>query len=71
MRRYNLKEYSDNYSKTSGRLRKYYRDEPVLADDGDITNVHAAGSSASFNAKTSERGNQFIPLLWFFEKCIL
>ena len=25
---YNLIEYSDNYAKTSGRLRKYYRDEP-------------------------------------------
>ena len=25
---YNLTEYSDNYSKTSGRLWQYYRDEP-------------------------------------------
>ena len=25
---YNLIEYSDNYSKTSGRLCQYYRDEP-------------------------------------------
>ena len=25
---YNLVEYSDNYSKTSGSLRQYYRDEP-------------------------------------------
>ena len=25
---YNLIEYSDNYSKTSGRLWQYYRDEP-------------------------------------------
>ena len=25
---YNLIEYSDNYSKTSGNLWKYYRDEP-------------------------------------------
>ena len=25
---YNLIEYSDNYSKTSGSLWQYYRDEP-------------------------------------------
>ena len=25
---YNLIEYSDNYSKTSGRLWQYYKDEP-------------------------------------------
>ena len=25
---YNLIEYSDNYSKTSGNLWEYYRDEP-------------------------------------------
>ena len=25
---YNLIEYSDNYSKTSGSLRQYYSDDP-------------------------------------------
>ena len=30
MTKYNLIEYSDNYSKTSGSLRHYYRDEPFL-----------------------------------------
>ena len=30
---YNLIEYSDNYSKTSGTLWQYCRDEPVLTDD--------------------------------------
>ena len=25
---YNLLEYSDNYSKTSGRLWQYYKDDP-------------------------------------------
>ena len=29
---YNLIEYSDNYSKTSGSLWQYYRDEPFLDD---------------------------------------
>ena len=28
MAMYNLIEYSDNYSKTSGSLWKYYKDEP-------------------------------------------
>ena len=28
MRMYNLIKYSDNYSKTSGSLRKYYRYKP-------------------------------------------
>ena len=27
---YNLTEYSKNYSKTSGSLWQYYRDEPVI-----------------------------------------
>ena len=32
----NLIEYSDNYSKTSGSLWQYYRDEAVLIDAGII-----------------------------------
>ena len=31
---YNLKEQSDNYSKTSGSLWQYYKDEPILDDNG-------------------------------------
>ena len=31
---YNLIEYSDNCSKTSGSLWQYYRDEPALTDAG-------------------------------------
>ena len=33
---YNLIEYSDDYSKASGRLWQYYRDEPDLTDAGTI-----------------------------------
>ena len=33
---YNLIEYSDNYSKTSGSSWHYYRDEPFLNADGTI-----------------------------------
>ena len=36
---YNLIEYSGNYSKTSGSLWKYYRDEPFIGDDRNITDI--------------------------------
>ena len=44
---YILKEYSDNYSKTSGILWKFYRDEPALDDDGDTANFNAANALAN------------------------
>ena len=34
---YNLTEYSDVYSKTSGGLLQYYRDEPALDNNKNIT----------------------------------
>ena len=40
MSMHNLIEYSNNYSKTSGRLSQYYRDEPVLTYAGAIVNFH-------------------------------
>ena len=33
---YNLTEYSDNYSKTSGSLWKYCKDIPAINNNGDI-----------------------------------
>ena len=33
---YNLIEYSDNYSKTSGSLWQYCKDIPAVDDDGYI-----------------------------------
>ena len=33
---YNLAEYSNNFLKTSGRLWKYYTDEPALSNNGNI-----------------------------------
>ena len=53
---YNLIEYSDNYSKTSGSLWQYYRDEPALTDAGAITNFHAADNSALFKFKQKITG---------------
>ena len=35
---YNLIEYSNNYSKKSGSLSQYYRDEPALNDDVTVAN---------------------------------
>ena len=55
---YNVIYYSDNYSKTSGSLRQYYRDEPFLDANGNITNFPAANnnidSSISKQKITSE-----------------
>ena len=38
---YNLIEYSDAYLKTSGGLRQYYRDEPVLDTNDNIIDFPA------------------------------
>ena len=55
---YNLTEYSNNYSKTSGCLWQYYRYEPALTDADALANF--PGNSASFKFKqkiTSSTGN--------------
>ena len=46
---YDLIEYSNNYSKTSGRLWQRYRDEPVFTDAGSLDNF--SGNSAFLNKK--------------------
>ena len=46
---YNLIEYNDNYSKTSGRLWHYYRDKPALPDICALDNF--PGNSAWFKFK--------------------
>ena len=48
---YNLIEYSDNYSKTSGSLWQYYRDEPFTDDNGTIVDIPNDPDSASFKHK--------------------
>ena len=54
---YNLKEYSDIYSKTSGSLWQYHRDEPFLNNHGDIVDFPAdINDSASFEFKTKIAG---------------
>ena len=54
---YNLIEYSDSYSKTSGRLWQYYRDEPFLDNNGDIADFPAdKNNNALFKFKTKIAG---------------
>ena len=58
---YNLVEYSDTYSKTSGSLWQYYRDEPALDNNGNIIDFSDDNNnSASFKFKqkiTGQTGN--------------
>ena len=49
---YNLIEYSDSYSKTSGSLWQYCKEIPVLNDDGNIVDFDGANATDSFNFKT-------------------
>ena len=52
MSMYNLIEYNDAYSKTSGSLWQYYRDEPVLNPNGKNIDIPANNdNSASFKFK--------------------
>ena len=49
---YNLIKYSDNYSKTSGSLWHYYRDEPFLNASGAVSDFPSDNNnSASLNLK--------------------
>ena len=49
---YNLIEYSDNYSKTSGSLWQYFKEIPAINDDGAIVDFDGANATDSFNFKT-------------------
>ena len=44
---YSLIEYSDNHSKTSGRIWQYYRDEPFLDDNKTIANFPSANNNSA------------------------
>ena len=46
---YNLIEYSDNYSKTSGSLWQYCKGIPAVDNNGDIINFNGANATDSFN----------------------
>ena len=53
---YNLIEYSDNYSKTSGSLLQYCKDIPAVNNNGDVVNFDGANATDSFNFKTKITG---------------
>ena len=55
MSMYNLIEYSDSYSKISGSLWQYYRDEAALADAGALANF--PGNSALFKFRQKITGS--------------
>ena len=51
---YNLIEYCDNYSKTSGSLWQYYRDEP----NDNLTDSESFKSKIKITRKTPTVGNE-------------
>ena len=53
---YNLIEYSDNYSKTSGSLWQYCKEIPVVNNAGNIVDFDGANTTDSFNFKTKITG---------------
>ena len=53
---YNLIEYSDNYSKTSGSLWQYCKDTLDVNNNGDIVDFNGANATDSFNFKTKITG---------------
>ena len=54
---YNLLEYSQKYSKTTGSLLNYYRDEPNSSVDGENDSInYSIENSKSFEYKTSITG---------------
>ena len=55
---YNLIGYSNNYSKTSGSLGQYNRDEPFLSDNGAVADFPADNNNSAlfkFKTKIAER----------------
>ena len=53
---YNLIEYSNNYSKTSGSLWQYCKEIPAVNNDGDIAGFNGANATDSFNFKIKLTG---------------
>ena len=56
MTMYNLIEYSNNYSKTSGSLWQYCKYIPVVNNAGDIVDFTATNTTDSFKFKTKITG---------------
>ena len=59
---YDLIEYSNTYSKTSGTLWQYYRDEPALNASGNIIDFPADnnnGVSFKFKTKITDKTEKY------------
>ena len=56
MPKYNLIEYSDNYSKTSGSLWQYCKDIPAVNNNGDIVDFKGDNATDLFNIKAKITG---------------
>ena len=56
MSMYNLIEYSNNYSKTSGSLWQYYKDIPEVDSNNAIVNFAENNLTDSFHFKTKMTG---------------
>ena len=54
---YNLIEYNDNYSNTSGSLWQYCKDIPAVNNEGNIVDFNGANASDSFNFKAKVAGH--------------
>ena len=52
---YNLIWYSENYSKTSGSLWQYYKDEPFIDNNGAIIDVSGDPDKASIKYTQKSR----------------
>ena len=56
MSMYNLIEYSDNYSKTSGSLWQYCKQIPAINNNGSIVDFEGTNETDSFKFKTKITG---------------
>ena len=54
MSMYNLIEYIDNYSDTSGSIWQFKRDESPLNNAGNLDNINATDSSSIIYKSSSE-----------------
>ena len=58
---YNLKGYSDNYSKISGSLLQYCKHIPAVNNAGNIVDFDGTNATDLFNFKTKK----YMPNLWW------
>ena len=56
---YNLIEYSDNYSNTSGSLWQYYKEIPAVEDNSNIADFNGANATDSFNFKIKNNRSDY------------